>query len=373
MRKIEDREYVRKKERRFLPTMLGRLVVDLMRDGFDEFFQTAYTAKMEEELDEVEEGKLDWRAALAEFDGKFVKDRDRAKKKMVSVKAGLPLAEVRKRFIDFRLTSDPGDKCPKSGDELKLRMGKAGLFIACSGYPDCDFTMNIPEPEEDEIDATELEGQTCEECGSPMKLRTGRDGTAFLGCTAYPNCRSTVPVKVAGGKAEARPDVPTGEKCPVCGHELVKKHGRFGEYVACSNFPACRFKPPKPVTTTGVSCPECKTGEILVRRGRFGPFYGCSNYPSCPKNFRARPVPRSCPSCGAPYLLVRDRKAGAFYVCEKEGCEFDAPANDLDLFAPTTRVPEQALAAALAEAAAPPAKAAGKKTAKKGAPRSRKK
>ena len=158
LRKIEDREYVRKKDRRFTPTPLGRIIVDLMREGFDDFFQTEYTAKMEEELDEVEEGKLDWRKALAEFDGKFVKDREKAKKKMVSLKAGLPLKDVRTHFIDFKLTNDPGDTCPKSGHPLKLRMGKAGLFIACSGYPDCDFTQDIPEVEEDPIDATGARG-----------------------------------------------------------------------------------------------------------------------------------------------------------------------------------------------------------------------
>ena len=365
LRKIEDREYVRKKDRRFTPTPLGRVIVDLMREGFDDFFQTEYTAKMEEELDEVEEGKLDWRKALAEFDGKFVKDRERAKKKMVSLKAGLPLGDVRARFTDFKLTNDPGDTCPKSGHALKLRMGKAGLFIACSGYPDCDFTQDIPEVEEDEIDATELEGQTCEECGSPMKLRTGRNGSAFLGCTAYPACRNTVPVKVAGGKAEAKPDVPTGERCPSCGHDLVTRHGRFGDYVACSNYPACRFKPPKPVTQTGVKCPVCGTGDILVRRGRFGPFYGCSNYPSCEKNFKARPVPKACPNCRAPYLLVRDRKAGPFYVCETEGCGLDVAASDLDLYAPTTRIPEGALEAAIAEARTPAPVKGGKRRAAK--------
>ena len=138
----------------------------------------------------------------------------------------------------------------------------------------------------------------------------------------------------------------------------MRRHGRFGDYVAWSNYPACRYRPPKAVTTTGVSCPQCKTGEVLVRKGRFGAFYGCSNYPTCEKNFRARPVPKACPSCGAPYLLVRDRKAGPFYVCENEACEFDAPAGDLKLFEPHTRVPEEALAAALAAASAPQKKAA---------------
>jgi ssDNA-binding Zn-finger/Zn-ribbon topoisomerase 1 len=200
-----------------------------------------------------------------------------------------------------------------------------------------------------------------------MKLRTGRNGSAFLGCTAYPVCRNTVPVKVAGGKAEAKPDVPTGEKCPNCGHDLVTRHGRFGDYVACSNYPECRFKPPKPVTLTGVKCPVCKTGDILVRRGRFGPFYGCSNYPTCEKNFKARPVPKACPNCKAPYLLVRDRKAGPFYVCETEGCGLDVAAGDLDAFEPTTRIPEGALEAAIAEARTP----APVKGAKKRAPRAK--
>lgn len=354
LRKIEDRQYVRKKDRRFVPTLLGWIIVGLMKDGFDDFFQTEYTARMEEELDQVEEGQMDWRKALLEFDGKFTADRDQAETKMVSVKAGLLLSEVRHHFPGFPLPQGlpPEDQCPKTGHPLKLRMGKAGLFIGCSGYKeaDCDFTINLPEPEEDALDATELEGQTCDECGRPMKLRSGRDGGSFLGCTGYPQCKNTVPVKVADGKAEARRDEPTGETCPACGSNLVKKHGRFGDYVACANYPACRYRPPKAVTTTGVSCPDCKTGEILVRKGRFGPFYGCSNYPSCSRNFRARPVPKPCPSCGAPYLLVRDRKAGAFYVCDREECGFDAKAEDIDIYTPQTLISEAAMAAALADA-----------------------
>jgi DNA topoisomerase-1 len=344
-----------------MPTPLGRLVVDLIREGFDDFFQTEYTARMEEELDEVEEGKLDWRKALREFDGKFSKDRERAKKQMVSVKAGLPLTKVRELFEDFHLTNDPGDKCPKSGHALKLRMGKAGLFVACAGYPDCDFTVDIPDTEEDAVDVSEIEDQTCDDCGSPMKLRTGRNGTSFLGCTAYPTCRFTVPVRVAGGKAEAKPDTPTGETCPVCAKDLVNRHGRFGEYVACAGYPDCRYRPPKPETDTGVLCPECGTGRILERKGRFGPFYGCSRYPSCEKNIRVRPVPKACPSCAAPYLLVRERKAGPFYTCDQEGCGFDDEATDLEQFPLESRISEEAREAAIAAAkAAPPLKKKGR-------------
>jgi DNA topoisomerase-1 len=355
LRKIEQREYVRKKDRRFIPTPLGRLVVDLMKEGFEEFFQTEYTARMEEELDEVEEGKVDWRQALADFDGKFSKDRERAKRQMHSVKAGLLLPVVRAEFSDFRMTNDPGDTCPESGHPLKLRMGKAGLFIACSGYPDCTWTLDIPETEEDPLDVTELEGQTCEECGSPMRLRTARTGSVFLGCTAYPRCRNAVNVAMQGGRPEARPDEPTGEQCPACGHALVKRHGRFGEYVACSNYPDCRYKPPKPVTLTGVRCPECGQGEILERKGRFGPFYGCSRYPECTRNFPARPVPKPCPECGTPHLVVRERKAGAFYVCEKEECGFEAPADDLERYPVRTEITEAARQAALEGATPKPA------------------
>ena len=214
LRKIEQREYVRKKDRRFIPTPLGRLVVDLMKEGFEDFFQTEYTARMEEELDEVEEGKVDWRKALKDFDSKFSKDRERAKKQMHSVKAGLEMPIVREAFTDFKLPNDPGDNCPESGHPLKLRMGKAGLFVACSGYPECTYTLDIPETEEDPIDPSELEGQTCEECGSPMRLRTRKNGSAFLGCTAYPKCRNAISVAINQGKAEARPDEPTGREVP---------------------------------------------------------------------------------------------------------------------------------------------------------------
>jgi DNA topoisomerase-1 len=327
LRKIEDREYVRKKDRRFIPTALGRTVIELLIPFFDDFFETSYTARMEERLDEVEEGKISWKEALAEFDKTFTRDRERALKDMVSGKAGIPLAEARE-LLSFPVVPQISEKCPKCGKKLKLRMGKNGLFVACSGYPSCTFTENIPDPEEDVVDASELEATACEECGSPMKLRQSRTGSVFLGCTAYPKCRNIVNVAVAGGKAQARPDEPTGEKCPECGHPLVRRHGRYGAYVACSNYPACRFKPPKPVKDTGVACPK-DGGLIVERRGRFRPFYGCVNYPNCDFTLSARPVPEACPVCGNPYLLLRERKGGNILACDRAGCGFEKPAGKI--------------------------------------------
>jgi DNA topoisomerase-1 len=321
LRKIEQREYVRKKDRRFVPTALGRTVIEMLIPYFDDFFETSYTARMEERLDDVEDGKISWRKAMSEFDATFTRDRDRALADMVSGKAGIPLGQARK-ILSFPVAPELTEKCPKCGKKLKLRMGKNGLFIACSGYPECTFTQNIPDPDEDVMDATELESAMCEECGSPMKLRQSRAGSAFLGCTAYPKCRNIVNVVMAGGKPEARPDEPTGEMCPESGHPLVRRHGRFGAYIACSGYPACKYKPPKPVKDTGVRCPK-DGGVIAERRGRFRPFYGCVNYPACDFTLSARPIPESCPKCGNPYLLLRERKGGNVLVCDKGGCGFE--------------------------------------------------
>ena len=326
LRKLEERRYVHKKDRRFIPTALGRTVIEMLIPFFDDFFETSYTARMEEALDEVEEGKLTWTKALAQFDKTFTRDRNRALEDMVSGKAGIPLAQARK--LHLTVVPDIDEKCPQCGKKLKLRMGKNGLFVACSGYPGCTFTLNIPDPEEDAVDVTDIENRMCDECGSPMKVRQSRTGSSFLGCTAYPKCRNVINIAVAGGKAEARPDEPTGETCPRCGNALVRRHGRFGAYVSCSNYPACKFKPPKPVKDTGVRCPK-DGGIVAERRGRFRPFYGCVNYPNCDFSLSVRPIPEACPQCGNPYLLFRERKSGAVFACDKAGCGFEKPAGEL--------------------------------------------
>jgi DNA topoisomerase-1 len=326
LRKIEERRYVHRRDRRFIPTALGRTVIELLIPYFDDFFETAYTARMEEALDDVEEGKLSWTKALADFDKTFTRDRDRALEGMVSGKAGIPLAEAKKLKLSALPVMD--EKCPKCGKKLKLRMGKNGLFIACSGYPECTFTQDIPDPEEDAVDMSELEKTTCDECGEPMKVRQSRTGSTFLGCTAYPKCRNVVNVAVAGGKAEAKPDEPTGLICPRCGNGLVRRHGRFGAYVSCSNYPACKYKPPKPVKDTGVRCPK-DGGIIAERRGRFRPFYGCINYPNCDFSLSVRPIPEACPQCGNPYLLYRERKSGNVFACDKAGCGFEKPPGEI--------------------------------------------
>ena len=319
---------------------------------------------MEDTLDDVEEGKLSWTKALSDFDKTFTRDRNRALEGMHSGKAGIPLAQARKLKLSVVPAID--EKCPNCGKKLKLRMGKNGLFIACSGYPTCTFTQDIPDPEEDAVDMSEIEKTTCDECGEPMKVRQSRTGSTFLGCSAYPKCRNVVNIAVAGGKAEARPDEPTGQMCPRCGHGLVRRHGRYGAYVSCSNYPACKYKPPKPIKDTGVKCPK-DGGVIAERRGRFRPFYGCINYPNCDFSLSVRPIPEKCPQCGNEYLLFRERKSGNVFACDKAGCGFEKPPGELPPIIEYTPeappdLPDPVVVAAAAKKAAKPS-TSGKPTA----------
>src|ERR1700682_5335875 len=207
---IQEREYVKKDGGRFLPTELGMVVIDLLLEAFDDIFEVKYTARMEEELDEIEEGKLDWREAMAEFYGKFDKDLKHAEEHMTDIK---------------RMEKPTDLLCEKCGKPLVIKWGKHGSFIACTGYPDCTYTRELPVDLAD-VDKTDLteqgEEEYCENCGRGMVLKKGRFGQ-FYACSGYPDCKTT---KQIGGE-QKKSDVPLDEKCPQCGNNLVLKHGRF--------------------------------------------------------------------------------------------------------------------------------------------------
>jgi DNA topoisomerase-1 len=321
---IQGRDYVQKDKRRFVPTELGFLVNDLMVASFDDIMAVGYTARMEEELDQIEEGKLDWVDALREFQTKFEADLKRAKKEMRNVKAeAIPTDQM----------------CEKCGKPMVLKWGRFGRFLACSGYPDCKNTRDIngvdPSGEDRAAmpaaakaaelvakqDPVEAEAEPCEKCGKPMLLKRGRFGP-FLACSGYPDCKSTRKIrKNKEGKAEAKPDVLLDEQCPKCGERLALKHGRFGEFTACSNYPKCRFIKMK---ETGVGCPECGEGKIVERRSKRGKlFFGCDRYPDCTFVLWNRPAPGPCPECDRPYLIEKySKKLGRRLVCESETCDY---------------------------------------------------
>jgi len=304
---IQEREYVKKDAGRFTPTELGMVVTDLLLESFDDIFDVTYTARMEEELDEIEDGKIDWRVAMQEFYERFDKDLKHAEEHMTDIK---------------RMEKPTDLTCEKCGKPLVIKWGKHGSFIACTGYPECTYTreLTVDLPDVDKADLAEQgDEEYCENCGRPMVLKKGRFGT-FYACTGYPDCKTTKPI----GGAQKKPDQKLDEICPQCGNHLVLKTGRFGEFTACSNYPTCKYVKQK---TIGVKCPECSEGEIVERRSKRGKtFYGCNRWPEC--NFVAwgKPVPEKCPECGSPYMIEKWLKAGTFWQCPNAECKHKQPA-----------------------------------------------
>ncbi|GAC1703208.1 MAG: type I DNA topoisomerase [Candidatus Acidiferrum sp.] len=313
---IVEREYVTKDQGRFSPTMLGERVSVLLIKSFEDIFDVTFTARLEEELDEIEEGKLPWREAVQEFWDKFVVDLNKADDEMLSYKAGIPT----------------GTKCEKCGQgELLERISRHGFFLGCSRYPDCDFIQDLsPElPEAKPGDENKIE--YCDNCGKEMAIKRGRFGT-FLACTGYPDCKTTRRL-VQGTRTALQPDEPLDEKCTLCESGLIKKHGRFGEFIGCSNYPKCRYTRP---ITMGITCPKCAEGEFVRRgsagkggRGRPRVFYGCSRYPDCDFTTPHMPLPEPCPKCGSPFIVEKRTKTGIVRACLKEGCDWEELAPEI--------------------------------------------
>jgi DNA topoisomerase-1 len=298
---IQERQYVQKVGGKFIPTEIGLVVTDLLVANFKDIFDPQYTARLEEELDEIEEGKETWTDALKDFYKKFEKELHYAEKHMENVK---------------RMEKPTDEKCERCGSPLVIKWGKHGSFYACSAYDktdpnSCTFTkenpIDLPDLDSADIQETTQE-EYCENCGRPMVLKRGRFGQ-FMACTGYPDCKTTR--RLDQGKKV--PDIPLDEKCPQCGRNLLLRHGRFGEFISCSGYPECKWVKQNYI---GVKCPECKTGDLAEKKARRGNFfYGCSNYPKCKFTSAYKPIDEPCPECGSPYLLEKTLKAGTFLVC----------------------------------------------------------
>ena len=308
---IVEREYVSKDQGRFTPTMLGEKVSDLLVKSFEDIFDVGFTARMEEELDEIEEGKLPWKRSVKEFYDRFEEDLEQAKGEMESYKAGIPT----------------GEKCEKCGQgELLERISRHGFFLGCSRYPECDYTRDLsPEVAAEEVES-EAVTEYCQNCGREMTIKRGRYGP-FLACTGYPECKTTR--RLAHGTRRARqPDEPLDEKCPECGSQLVRRHGRYGEFIGCSAYPKCKYIRAK---TLGIACSKCGTGELverMARKGRRRIFYGCNRYPECDFTTPRKPIAEPCPKCGAVFIVEKRSKKGTVRACLKEGCDWEVAVPD---------------------------------------------
>ncbi len=312
---IQERQYVQKLGGKFTPTEIGLVVTDLLVENFRDIFDVAYTARLEEELDEIEEGKEKWTDTLAEFYKKFQKDLKYAEKHMENIK---------------RMEKPTDEKCERCGAPLVIKWGRHGSFYACSTYDKedpntCTFTkenpINLPDLDSADVQETTQE-EYCENCGRVMVLKRGRFGQ-FMACTGYPDCKTTR--RLDQGKKV--PDIPLDEPCPKCGRNMMIRHGRYGEFTACSGYPECKYVKQNYI---GVKCPECKEGDLVEKRARKGnTFYGCGNYPKCKFTSAHKPIAEKCPSCGSEYLVQKFLKDGPVISCPNKECEYERPAPEL--------------------------------------------
>lgn len=231
---LVDRRYVDKDGKTLIPTETGDVVSSFLEKHFGEYIDDDFTAEMENKLDAIARGEQKYVDTLKDFYTPFRKDVTTRDKEIGKITT---LGDAPEEF-----------KCPVCGGKMVIKLGKSGTFLSCAKFPDC---MGARTREGEEMKEPEEIGEDCPKC-----KEEGREG------------------------------------------RLVERHGRFGVFIACSNYPKCKFvkedEEAKKARSTGVKCPMCGTGEMTEKRGRFGPFFGCSNYPDCKHIIKTRPTGDIC-------------------------------------------------------------------------------
>ncbi|MCB1050904.1 MAG: type I DNA topoisomerase [Acidobacteria bacterium] len=268
---IQNRTYVEKQEGRFHPSDLGVLVTTLLVDAFPELMDIHYTAKMEDYLDQVERGEITWKGLLKDFYRGFENNLKQAEAEMPNMKRqGL-------------VTDLPCEVC---GSPTAIKNGKYGQFLSCTNYPECTFAKRI----------RDIDPETTQM--SVLKSMINKE----------------------------EPQIVEGMNCPECGGNLVKKRSKYGEFLACSNFPTCKYIHQEKVE---VPCPKCQ-GEIRVRKSKRGKvFYGCSNYPKCDFVSWDKPSGKPCPQCHEPTTFYKERKQGTTQYCQKQDCNYSEQLSEV--------------------------------------------
>ncbi len=378
---IQDREYVVKhggSRGRFYPTEIGMVVCDLLVESFPYIFDTKYTAKLEEELDDIEEGKEKWTDLLNGFYDHFEDELKDASKTMRDIK---------------RMERKTDETCEKCGSALVVKWGKFGSFFSCSNFTrkkpvtvamgpwkkdsksvikkitkalhfpmtvqatvedasvyskevadakelvsaiadaidestakgkkvfveqvSCDFTKeNIADKPDMNTPEAQEAGDAEEYCENCGRVMVLRRGPfgPFMSCPGYSEDPPCKTIRKLSQKQQQKPPEPTGEACPVCGRPLVLRQGAYGEFVSCSGYPACKYV--KQNLIEGMKCPKCGVGDIAERKARRGNvFWGCTNYPKCDFTSNYKPVAQKCPECGSAYLVEKTLKGGIYLEC----------------------------------------------------------
>jgi len=368
---IQDRDYVKKIQSRFVPTEIGIVVTKLLVKNFPYIFDTAYTATLEGELDAVEEGHEKWTDLLNGFYGHFEKELHVAEKQMEDIKrmeesttevcdnCGAPLVLKWGKFGSFYSCSNfskakpvtvaagPWKKDPKTAlkkvtkalnypiivkattedvveysketndaKELTAAIGEAmehGKKVTAEAFS-CDFTKEnfAAKPDLSAPGADEApEEEACDNCGRTMVLRNGPWGP-FMACPGYnedPPCKT---IRKLNQKVQQKPPTQLDEACPKCGKPLLLRNGQYGEFISCSGYPKCKYIKQE---LLDVKCPK-DGGDIAVRKTKRGDvFYGCVNYPKCDFASNLKLIDKTCPKCDSAYLLEVNNDKGTFLVC----------------------------------------------------------
>ena len=261
---IQDREYVNVDQRRFFPTELGLLITELLVENFPDIINVEFTANMEGRLDDIELGKADWVKAMKAFYDNFSKELERAK---------LQMRDVKREEIPTDIV------CEKCKANMVIKWGKMGEFLACPNYPECKNTSNFKRDASGKIEIVVEELEMSD------------------------------------------------EKCPKCSKQMVVRRGRYGRFLACSDYPECKGTR---ALSIGIKCPVCKEGDISERRSKKGKvFYGCTAYPKCTFATWDRPVGEVCPLCSAPFLVEKtSKREGTVIKCIEKDCGYKREKND---------------------------------------------
>ncbi|MBN2053789.1 topoisomerase DNA-binding C4 zinc finger domain-containing protein, partial [bacterium] len=249
---IRNRNYATVEDRRFKPTELGILVVDMLVEGFPTLMSVEFTAQLEEELDEIEDGRLKWIESVASF---------YASLEQALIKATDALPNIKQQVQETDIT------CDKCGAGMVIKWGARGKFLACSAFPTCKNTMEYRQDENGKVEPIQPEttDRACPLCNAPLIERQGRYGR-FLACSRYPECNHSQPF-------------PIGISCPepACPGEIVELHGRRRRlFYGCSRYPDCQLRLwQKPVAET---CPQCGYGVLVRSRNKKG-----EHLLSCPR------------------------------------------------------------------------------------------
>jgi DNA topoisomerase-1 len=274
---IQAREYVELVEKKLLPTSLGRVVTDLLIEHFANIVDYNFTSQLEQRLDDIAEGERQWVPVIRDFYTPFEQTVTRAQHEMRGVKGEAVETDI---------------PCPNCGANLAIKWGRNGEFLACTRHPDCSFTGDLERDGEGHVRLAaqpELaEGQQiCDKCGRPMAVKQSRYGP-FLACTGYPECKNTRKLqKTRAGTLTVAEQI-TEHRCPKCDKPMIRKVGRWGPYLACSDYPECNTiqkldrngQPKPPAQITDQTCPECSR-PLALKQGRYGPFLACTGYPAC--------------------------------------------------------------------------------------------